>query len=472
MNGATLTCKLTTHVRTNGIPRQLTNFHVCRLSLNDLLTNARCHNSFRGQLGDVVRNVNHRKGTVICVSRVRGLVNTKHANRNSVSTSGVLGPCLRAKTVHFVNSAACSRCGHCFTHDGKLMHHFRRVSVLRPGVRRTVRVMRNLGRGCRACRNIACRPSIVPCTMGTDTHCVDSHFLPSGTVSLISRTKTCQRVRPASSRRRAISGTLVASVLTHAYGIGTLTVGRSSAATLRDLRRHVDSHVCKRRRTIHRIIRTIRVSGTKLLSRGGPLTDLLFMNPAKMKGARITGILTTRLNVTLRHFSVDRCARGRAMTGLVNSPTNCINCRSNNLLASTVHGAPGYILLLSRVRGTRPSMFGVLLRMVSCTMLASGGKQGTSYQRIILVVASGTKTRCTHRTSVNFGDRIATKRTVLGRIGGAFGPRFVGHLSTAIIFRSVSHPVTSLVLSGGLKRLNDGLSSHRIRVMLDRRTRR
>lgn len=470
IKGATLICKLTTHVRTNGIPRHLANYHVCRLSLNGLLTNARCQNRFRGELGTVVRKVQGRKRTVMCVSRVRGLVNTKQAKSNSVSTSGVLGPCLRKKRVQFVNSAACRRFGHCFSHDEKLMQHFRRVSVRRPKVRRAVRVIRKLGRECRAFRKMICRRKIVTCTIATTTQCVDSHFLPSGTVSLISRTKTCHRVRPASARARAISGTLVASVLTHVYGISMLTVGRRSGTALRALRRHVDTGVCNRRRTIYRIIRTMRVTGTKLLSRGGPLTDLLFINPAKIKGARMTGMLTSRLNVTLRHFSVDRCARGRAITGLVNSPTKCVNCRSNKLLASTVHGAPGYILLLSRVRGTRPSVFGVLLRIVSCTMLASGGKQGTSYHRIVLVVASGTKTRFTRRTSVNFDKRVATKRTVLGRIGGAFGPRFVGQLSTAIIFRSVSCKVTSLVLGGGLGRLGGGLSTHRMKVRLDPRT--
>lgn len=214
-NGATVMRNLTRHVLENSMPRGLESGRMCSLSVNTLMTNTGCGNRFRRQLGSIIgRMVGSRKGVVLFVSRVRALINTK-GNRNTVSTTGVLGPTLTHKRLHTVNTAALSRCRGCFRGSGTLRHHFRVMRISRPSALDAVSVLHKLGRHCRGRRRMHVGSSTVVTTMRLDDHCVASHFLPSGTVSLVSRTTTGLHVRMSSIPR---------SLSRVSHGVGRLRV--------------------------------------------------------------------------------------------------------------------------------------------------------------------------------------------------------------------------------------------------------
>lgn len=201
-NGATVIRKLTRHVIHNSIPRGLGGGRLCSLSVNTLITNTGCGNRFRRHLGDIVgRMAGTGNRVVLFVSRVRALMNTNN-NRNTVSTTGVLGPTLTHNRLETVNTAALGRCRGCFRGSGTLRHQFRAIVIGRPSRMSTVDVLHNVGRHCRGRRGIHVRSSTYVTTIGLSRECVSSEFLPSGTVSLVSRTTTGLHVRHSSIPRR------------------------------------------------------------------------------------------------------------------------------------------------------------------------------------------------------------------------------------------------------------------------------
>lgn len=201
-NGATVIRKLTRHVLQNSIPRGLGGGRMCSLSVNTLITKTGCGKRFRRQLGSMIGRIGgSRNGVVLFVSRVRALMKTK-GKRNTVSTTGVLGPTLTHKRLHSVNTAALSRCRGCFRGSGTLRHHFRVMRMSRPSGLDAVSVLHKLGRQCRGRRRMHVGSSTVVTTMRLDDQCVASHFLPSGTVSLVSRTTTGLHVRISSIPRK------------------------------------------------------------------------------------------------------------------------------------------------------------------------------------------------------------------------------------------------------------------------------
>lgn len=395
------------------------------------MTNAGCHNSFRGHFGTLLGRLRRSAGDVLFVSRVRAVVNTNTTSNNRISTTGLVGPLLSDNGVHMVNSAACRRFDGVFRGSHTLTHHFRGVSVARPSVRRAIRVVGNLGPGCRTRRSIHCATGTIHTTMRLTIGCVGSHRLPSGTVSIVSRTNTHTHLVPMDGHGGAIGITSVRSIITHVTHVPRGDISRDSHSALGGLNSHLGVLIFNRSGTVRTLARTVGVTHTNLNRRRGPINSFLFTNPAKIKGARIAMRLSGTLNVRLLHFSVSRCVRHRAIDHLVNTPPKCINFSRNNLLASTIVGRPRTILLLSRVRGTRPSIFGVLLRIVSGNALASGGKHGTSFHGIILIVAAGTKMHRARHGSVNLVRRSGDASTVR-RVGGVFAPRFHGHLSGVV----------------------------------------
>lgn len=201
INGATVTRKLTRHVIQNSMPRGLGSGRVFSLSVKTLITKTGCGNRFRRHLGTMINRIaGSSKRVVLFVSRVRALINT-NGNRNTVSTTGVLGPTLTHNRLHSVNTAALSRCRGCFRGSGTLRHHFRVIVISRPGRLSTVSVLHNLGRGCRGRRGIHVGSSTVVTTIRLSAQCVASQFLPSGTVSLVSRTTTHLHLRVSSIPR-------------------------------------------------------------------------------------------------------------------------------------------------------------------------------------------------------------------------------------------------------------------------------
>lgn len=217
--------------------------------------------------------------------------------------------------------------------------------------------------------------------------------------------------------------------------------------------------------TIRGVMGTVRHGHINLGSPGGPVKAFVFLKPANINGARLTGGLTRCLfssTSTLIHVSVDRCLRGFTISHLVNTPPKCMNCRRNNRLARGIHHGPCSIILLSRVRGTRPSIFGLLLRILSRNHLASDLNEQVSFGGAVLVVASGVNA---HRLgsfnhNINFDSRTTNRPSgsfshdiVRGTLGGTFTPRFLGHISSVVVFSRLSGRTVRGVVSVRLRNL-------------------
>lgn len=200
IKGASITRKLTTGVTDKGIPSGLVKGILCALSVKSVLTKTGCENRFRREVGRIMSRMIGGKGVVLFVSRLRAVVNTKSAKRDAVSTSGVLGPMLSEKSVRVVKTAAVSRCEGRVRGSSTLREEFRPILVARPAGRRAVGVLRKLERGCRSRRGmgVACRT--VMTTMSLSVECVASEFLPSGTVSLVSRSTSEMELERVGSR--------------------------------------------------------------------------------------------------------------------------------------------------------------------------------------------------------------------------------------------------------------------------------
>ncbi len=187
IKGATIIRNLTRHVTTSRIPRVLQKGQLIALSLANVITNAGCHNSFRRQMGGTIIRIRGTKSILLFVSRLRGLVNA-NTTRKTISTTGVLGPILTQKRLRLVKTAALARCHQRVRGSTTLRHHFRPIAIKRPATRRAVTVLQKLQSGCRTRRHVGVDSRTLSTTITLSGQCVPSHFLPSGTVSLVSRT--------------------------------------------------------------------------------------------------------------------------------------------------------------------------------------------------------------------------------------------------------------------------------------------
>lgn len=202
MNGATVTRKLTLHVTTKGIPRELGGGRVRLLSLASLITNARFENRFRDEVGKLISRVGRGNGVVLFVSRIRDLINA-NSGRNAVGTTGVLGPTLSENRIRIVNTAAFGRCEGCVRGSSTLREEFRPMGINRPAVTRSVSIVTNMGNCCRTRRHMVISSSVIHGAIILSRECVASHFLPSGTVSLLSRDYTYTTLHGGDVRHRS-----------------------------------------------------------------------------------------------------------------------------------------------------------------------------------------------------------------------------------------------------------------------------
>lgn len=262
---------------------------------------------------------------------------------------------------------------------------------------------------------------------------------------------------------------------------------RRRTRELLGLRRVLRNEMMNRSRTMGSVSETVEESETNLGSPGEPVNSFLFLKPAKIKGARLYGTLTRiRFNSRGRvvEVSVSRCVRGRTMSGLVNSPPKCMKCGRNNRLARGMEEGPCSIILFSRVRGTRRSMFGVLLRVLSSNELASSGNHVISFGGAVLVVASGIKTagvggggrRMLKFNAGGSGRRRAGSRCsgvgrdVVKRLGRGFGPRFLGEVSSVVMFRPLRRCRVCRVMGLVAERMVRELGDLGVSLGVDRRT--
>lgn len=170
------------------------------------------------------------------------------------------------------------------------------------------------------------------------------------------------------------------------------------------------------------------------------------------------------------HVSVSRCVRGRTISQLVNTPPNCINCSRNNRLARTVHHHPFTIVLFSRVRGTRPSIFGIVLRVLSSNHIASTRNHAISFGGAVVVVADGVKSRCV-LSLTNRSRRCSRVGTHIVRtLHNGFQPRFLGQISRVVVFRNLQGSRLQRVIGLRIIQLRRHLTSHGVTIGLTRTT--
>ncbi len=256
------------------------------------------------------------------------------------------------------------------------------------------------------------------------------------------------------SRRR------VTRMITVVANVPIRHVKRSRGRGLGRVNGILGRRIVKRSRTVSGLMHSVHHKHIKLGSPGGPVNTFVFLKPANIKGACLTGGLTRYLfndTSTLVQVSVDRCVRGRAMDHVINTPPKCVKRSRKKRLARGMHHGPCSVLLLSRLRGTRDSIFGVLLRIVSRKHLASDGNSAVSFGGAVVVVASGYNAHRLGRfnENINFdrdGGGLPTNgkckhRIVRGTLRGRFTPRFLGQLSSVVRFsrlslRSVGHVIS------------------------------
>ncbi len=281
-----------------------------------------------------------------------------------------------------------------------------------------------------------------------------------------------------------MAGRVVTSAVSGVTNIPLRRVARDRGRELLGVTARLRSSVVKRSSTITGMAHTVHHGHLKLHGPGHPVNDFVFLNPANMNGALLTGCLTRCVfnsTSTLVHVSVDRFVRAFDMSHLINTPPKCINCRRNKRLARGVHHGPCSVILFSRVRGTGPRICGLLLRMLSTKFVASKLNEGVSFGGAIVVVASGINAQRLHRfkRKIKFsarsrGSGSCTRRMARGTLRGAFSPRFLGHVSSVVRFGTLSlrgvHHVAHLRVSGfvrqyGLRRVGIAMAGGTIGLL-------
>lgn len=89
------------------------------------------------------------------------------------------------------------------------------------------------------------------------------------------------------------------------------------------------------------------------------------------------------------------------------------------------------------MRGTRPSIFGVLLRILSSNHVASSRNRQISFHGAIIVVADGLNDSRVLRLTNSSSHCSRVHNLILGTLRGRFHPRFLGQMSSLVLFRSL-----------------------------------
>lgn len=231
---------------------------------------------------------------------------------------------------------------------------------------------------------------------------------------------------------------------------------------LTSLRSRLGGRVINRSRTVSGLTTTIHENEIRVDPHGEP-RSFVFIKPANINGARLIGRLTVCLFSSPRdlvELSVDRCVRGFDISEVVNSPPNCIKCSRTNRLARGMEEGPCDIVLFSRVRGTRGSILGVLLRVLSRNEVASSRNEAIGFRGAVVIVASGTNSASA--TSLNFNGSSGSVggSIAVGTLRHFLHPRFLNEISRVVAFGGLAfrsfRGVTHVVLSRLIRDLGSG----------------
>jgi ATP-dependent Clp protease ATP-binding subunit ClpA len=290
--------------------------------------------------------------------------------------------------------------------------------------------------------------------------------LPDKAIDVIDEAGACQRLQPASRRKKLIGTFEIEEIVSKIARIPPKTVSTNDKDKLRDLEKNLQMLVFGQNEAIMALGAAIKLSRAGLRETQKPIGSFLFAGPTGVGKTEVTRQLARVLGVELIRFDMSEYMERHTVSRLIGAPPGYVGFDQGGLLTEEITKHPHAVLLLDEIEKAHPDVFNLLLQVMDHGTLTDNNGRKADFRNIVLIMTTNAGAAEGGRPSIGFTpqDHTTDSMKVIER---SFSPEFRNRLDAVIQFKPLTIETIGQVVDKFLFELETQLAEKRVSIALE-----
>lgn len=450
----------------NEVPEILAGSTIYALDLGALVAGTKYRGDFEKRLKALIAQLKKEPNSILFIDEIHTIIGAGSASGGVMDASNLIKPVLASGDLRCIGSTTYQEYRGIFEKDRALARRFQKIDVQEPSVDETYQILKGLKSRFEKHHDVKYSLAALRIAAELSDRYITDRHLPDKAIDVIDEAGACQRLLPASRRKKLIGTPEIEEIVSKIARIPPKTVSTNDKDKLRDLEKNLKLLVFGQDEAITALGSAIKLARAGLREMQKPIGCFLFAGPTGVGKTEVSRQLAAVLGVELIRFDMSEYMERHTVSRLIGAPPGYVGFDQGGLLTEEINKHPHAVLLLDEIEKAHPDVFNLLLQVMDHGTLTDNNGRKADFRNIILIMTTNAGAAEGGRASIGFTqqDHSTDSMKVLERM---FSPEFRNRLDSVIQFKPLTIETISQVVDKFMFELEAQLAEKRVSLVLE-----
>jgi ATP-dependent Clp protease ATP-binding subunit ClpA len=448
------------------VPEILAESTIYALDLGALVAGTKYRGDFEKRLKSLLAQLKKEPNSILFIDEIHTIIGAGSASGGVMDASNLIKPVLASGDLRCIGSTTYQEYRGIFEKDRALARRFQKIDVHEPTVDETYHILKGLKSRFEKHHEVKYSLAALRTAAELSNRYITDRHLPDKAIDVIDEAGACQRLQPASRRKKLIGTLEIEDIVSKIARIPPKTVSTNDKDKLRDLEKNLKMLVFGQDEPIMALASAIKLSRAGLREMEKPIGCFLFAGPTGVGKTEVTRQLAKVLGVELIRFDMSEYMERHTVSRLIGAPPGYVGFDQGGLLTEEVNKHPHAVLLLDEIEKAHGDVFNLLLQVMDHGTLTDNNGRKADFRNIILIMTTNAGASEGGRPSIGFTQQnhSTDSMKVIERM---FSPEFRNRLDAIIQFKPLNIEIIGQVVDKFLFELESQLAEKRVSLVLE-----
>jgi len=450
----------------NEVPEILKDNVIYALDLGALVAGTKYRGDFEKRLKSLLGQLKKEPKSILFIDEIHTIIGAGSASGGVMDASNLIKPMLASGEMRCIGSTTYQEFRGVFEKDRALARRFQKIDIVEPSVDETYQILRGLKSRFEQHHDVKYSLSALRTAAELSNRYINDRHLPDKAIDVIDEAGACQRLQPASKRKKLIGTVEIEDIVAKIARIPPKTISTNDKDKLKDLEKHLKMLVFGQDEAIAALSAAIKLSRAGLREVQKPIGSFLFAGPTGVGKTEVSRQLAKVLGIELIRFDMSEYMERHTVSRLIGAPPGYVGFDQGGLLTEAVTKNPHAVLLLDEIEKAHPDVFNLLLQVMDHGTLTDNNGRKADFRNIVLIMTTNAGAADGDRPSIGFTPQ-DNSTDAMKAIDRLFAPEFRNRLDAIIQFKSLHMEIIRQVVDKFIFELESQLSEKRVSLALE-----
>lgn len=448
------------------VPEVLSGSVIYSLDLGALVAGTKYRGDFEKRLKSLIGQLKKQPEAILFIDEIHTIIGAGSASGGVMDASNLIKPVLASGELRCIGSTTYQEYRGIFEKDRALARRFQKIDILEPSVEETYQILRGLKSKFEEHHQVKYSLNALKTAAELSERYITDRHLPDKAIDVIDEAGACQRLLPASRRKKTIGTFEIEDIVSKIARIPPKTVSTNDKDKLRDLEKNLKMLVFGQDEAITSLASAIKLSRAGLRETQKPIGCFLFAGPTGVGKTEVSRQLAKVLGVEILRFDMSEYMERHTVSRLIGAPPGYVGFDQGGLLTEEVTKHPHAVVLLDEIEKAHPDVFNLLLQVMDHGTLTDNNGRKADFRNIILIMTTNAGAMEGGRASIGFTaqDHSSDSLRIVER---SFSPEFRNRLDAIIQFEPLNLDVIAQVVDKFMFELETQLAEKHVSIVLE-----